>query len=62
MFDKLICIIGLGYIGLPIASLFSIKGFQVYGVGVSECSVNTINKGKKVRPAPLPWINVTLPP
>jgi nucleoside-diphosphate-sugar epimerase len=36
MLDKTICVIGLGYIGLPTASLLGIKGFQVHGVDVSE--------------------------
>lgn len=46
MLDKMICVIGLGYIGLPTASLLGTKGFQVHGVDVSEEVVNTINKGK----------------
>lgn len=46
MLDKKICVIGLGYIGLPTASLLGTKGFQVHGVDVSEHVVNTINKGK----------------
>jgi UDP-N-acetyl-D-mannosaminuronic acid dehydrogenase len=47
MLDKTICVIGLGYIGLPTASLLGTKGFQVHGVDVSEHFVNTINKGNK---------------
>lgn len=46
MLDKTICVIGLGYIGLPTASLLGTKGFKVHGVDVSEHVVNTINKGK----------------
>ncbi len=46
MLDKTICVIGLGYIGLPTASLLGTKGFQVHGVDVSEHVVNTINKGE----------------
>ena len=46
MLDKIICVIGLGYIGLPTASLLGTKGFQVHGVDVSEHVVNTINKGQ----------------
>ncbi len=46
MLDKTICVIGLGYIGLPTASLLGTKGFQVHGVDVSEHVVNTINQGK----------------
>jgi len=43
---KTICVIGLGYIGLPTASLLATKGYQVVGVDVSEHVVNTINQGK----------------
>lgn len=46
MKDKQICVMGLGYIGLPTASLLGTKGYQVHGVDVSEHVVNTINDGK----------------
>ncbi|NEV63683.1 UDP-N-acetyl-D-mannosamine dehydrogenase [Thiorhodococcus minor] len=36
---------GLGYIGLPTASLLASKGFQVHGVDVSPQVVETINAG-----------------
>lgn len=42
---KKICVIGLGYIGLPTASLLGTKGYQVHGVDVSAKVVETINKG-----------------
>ncbi len=41
-----ICVIGLGYIGLPTASLLGTKGFSVHGVDVSKHVVDTINSGK----------------
>ncbi|MEQ1637055.1 MAG: UDP-N-acetyl-D-mannosamine dehydrogenase [Methylococcales bacterium] len=41
-----VCVIGLGYIGLPTASLLGTKGFEVFGVDTSEHVVNTINQGK----------------
>jgi UDP-N-acetyl-D-mannosaminuronic acid dehydrogenase len=40
-----VCVIGLGYIGLPTASLLATKGFQVTGVDISPKVVDTINKG-----------------
>ena len=43
---KKICVMGLGYIGLPTASLLGTKGYQVLGVDVSESVINTINQGK----------------
>ncbi len=46
MLDKKICVIGLGYIGLPTASLLGTKGFKVHGVDVSKHVVDTINQGE----------------
>lgn len=40
-----ICVMGLGYIGLPTASIFATHGFQVTGVDVNPYVVETINKG-----------------
>jgi UDP-N-acetyl-D-mannosaminuronic acid dehydrogenase len=44
--NKSVCVIGLGYIGLPTASLLGTKGFKVHGVDVSEHVVDTINQGR----------------
>ena len=41
-----ICVIGLGYIGLPTASLLGTKGYSVLGVDISEDVVTTINRGE----------------
>lgn len=41
-----IIVMGLGYIGLPTASMLATKGHQVLGVDVSEHAVNTINSGR----------------
>ncbi|KZZ60964.1 UDP-N-acetyl-D-mannosaminuronic acid dehydrogenase [Oleiphilus sp. HI0125] len=43
---KSVCVMGLGYIGLPTASLLGTKGYQVTGVDVSPSVVETINQGK----------------
>jgi len=40
-----ICVLGLGYIGLPTASLLGTKGYRVHGVDVSPDVVATINSG-----------------
>ncbi len=40
-----ICIIGLGYIGLPTAALLANRGYQVHGVDIVESTVDTINRG-----------------
>lgn len=44
-FDS-ICVIGLGYIGLPTAATFAAYGVRVTGVDVNPHAVNLINKGK----------------
>jgi UDP-N-acetyl-D-mannosaminuronic acid dehydrogenase len=41
-----IAVIGLGYVGLPVAALFAEKGFNVMGVEVREDRVKMINSGK----------------
>lgn len=43
---KEICVVGLGYIGLPTSSLLATKGHDVIGVDVSKKVVETINKGE----------------
>lgn len=39
---KSICVVGLGYIGLPTAVMFANHGHQVHGVDVNEKTVNLI--------------------
>ena len=41
-----VCVVGLGYIGLPTASLLGTKGYDVVGVDVSRRVVETINAGR----------------
>ncbi len=41
-----VCVVGLGYIGLPTASLLATKGFKVHGVDVNPKAVETINRGE----------------
>ncbi len=43
---KKICVIGLGYIGLPTAALLANRGYSVHGVDVVASTVDTINQGK----------------
>ena len=40
-----ICVLGLGYIGLPTASMFAARGLEVVGVDVNDAIVNTLNGG-----------------
>lgn len=43
-FNK-ICVLGLGYIGLPTASTFAAHGIKVVGVDVNPLVVETLNRG-----------------
>jgi UDP-N-acetyl-D-mannosaminuronic acid dehydrogenase len=44
--DSIISVIGLGYIGLPTAAMFSTHGARVIGVDVNSGIVDTINRGE----------------
>lgn len=47
MFSNIkVCVVGLGYIGLPSSALLANRGFQVQGVDISPEVVNTINQGR----------------
>ena len=41
-----ICVMGLGYIGLPTGSLLANRGYKVHGVDVVQKTVDIINQGK----------------
>jgi UDP-N-acetyl-D-mannosaminuronic acid dehydrogenase len=45
MMEK-ICVIGLGYIGLPTSAIFAKSGIEVVGVDVSEKVVEKLNNGE----------------
>ena len=42
---KKICVIGLGYIGLPTAAMFATHDYQVIGVDINQNIVSSVNKG-----------------
>lgn len=44
-FNK-VCVIGLGYIGLPTAAVFASRKVKVLGVDINQQVVDTINQGK----------------
>lgn len=41
-----VCLVGLGYIGLPTAVVFALRGIKVVGLDVNASAVNKINKGE----------------
>ena len=40
-----ICVLGLGYIGLPTAAMFATHGFNVTGVDTNQDVLSTLNYG-----------------
>jgi len=46
MNKRKICVVGLGYIGLPTSALLASRGYDVYGVDVVQNTVDTINRGE----------------
>ena len=44
--DKKICVVGLGYIGLPTAALLANRSYHVHGVDVVQSTVDIINRGE----------------
>jgi UDP-N-acetyl-D-mannosaminuronic acid dehydrogenase len=43
---KKICIMGMGYIGLPTAALLANRDYQVHGVDINQHTIDTINRGE----------------
>ena len=41
-----ICVVGLGYIGLPVASMLASRGHNVVGYDVNPKAVDSVNKGQ----------------
>jgi len=41
-----LCMVGLGYIGLPTGAVFAKNGIKVKGVDINQHAVDTINQGK----------------
>lgn len=41
-----VCVVGLGYIGLPTAAMLASRGHEVVGFDINERAVTTINEGR----------------
>lgn len=44
--QKTVCVIGLGYVGLPLAIRCSQKGYQTFGLDMDKEKIGLINRGK----------------
>jgi UDP-N-acetyl-D-mannosaminuronic acid dehydrogenase len=49
---KTLCVVGLGYIGLPTAATLASRGVEVVGVDVNPCVVAAVNAGQPYFPEP----------
>ena len=47
-----VCVVGLGYIGLPTAATLASRGIEVIGVDINPCVVAAVNDGKPYFPEP----------
>ena len=47
-----ICIIGLGYIGLPTAAMFASNGYKVVGVDINNKVIDALEKGEVIMEEP----------
>ncbi|MFW9846431.1 MAG: nucleotide sugar dehydrogenase [Candidatus Thorarchaeota archaeon] len=45
MSKKRLTVVGLGYVGLPVAAKFAEAGFDVTGIDIDESKVNSVNAG-----------------
>src|SRR5665647_1260514 len=43
---EIVCVIGLGYVGLPLAVQAALKGYAVYGLDNDKEKIKKINSGK----------------
>ena len=59
MAKKKICVIGLGYIGLPTSALLANRGYDVHGVDVVQSVVDMIKKGQKIEGAKILIMGIT---
>ena len=55
MKNNKICVVGLGYIGLPTACLLAINGFKVVGVDINDSHLKMINSG--ISPIQEPYLD-----
>lgn len=59
MEKKTVCIIGLGYVGLPLAVRSVEAGYKVYGLDLDKKKVDLINRGKS--PIEEEYLEINLP-
>ncbi len=45
MINNKLCVIGLGYVGLPLAHAFALKGYEVIGFDINQPRIDELNSG-----------------
>ncbi|MBM4237386.1 MAG: nucleotide sugar dehydrogenase, partial [Euryarchaeota archaeon] len=53
---KRIAVVGLGYVGLPLACLFAEKGHGAIGIDTDEAKVDLVNRGQSPFPGKEPGL------
>jgi len=43
--ESVICVVGLGYVGLPTAIFFAEMGFDIIGISIEDDKIAMINQG-----------------
>ena len=51
--DALVCVMGLGYVGLPLAGALHEAGFGVLGFDTDPAKIDALKAGREVARAPL---------
>ncbi|MFC1644672.1 nucleotide sugar dehydrogenase [Patescibacteria group bacterium] len=59
MKKETVCVLGLGYVGLPLAVQCALKGYEVYGLDNDESKIEKINKGES--PIEEKFLDLNLP-
>jgi nucleotide sugar dehydrogenase len=57
--NQSVCIIGLGYVGLPLAVQAALRGYTVYGLDNDKEKIKKINSGKS--PLKEDFLEINLP-
>lgn len=57
--NQSVCIIGLGYVGLPLAVQSALRGYEVYGLDSDKEKINKISSGKS--PIKEDFLEINLP-
>jgi UDP-N-acetyl-D-mannosaminuronic acid dehydrogenase len=52
LFDRRVCVLGLGYIGLPTACILAAAGYRVFGVDIDDKIISRVQSASVTSPEP----------